>query len=256
MIIIGIDYATDVRKTGLALGSFQNNIIAIEDVKLGSKNEPPVEIILGWLHRSQLALLALDAPLGWPSALGQALSKHSAGRPVEAKAEYLFSRLTDHMVEENIGKRPLEVGANLIARTAYSALELLQELREKTGLEIPLAWQPGGIRGTSAIEVYPAATLTARNIRATSYKDKGAGKDRVEILKQLDLYVEKQESRRKLEESPDALDAVICVVAASDFLLERCIPVSDMEKAQKEGWIWVQQPKTKQIKAEIIRFEV
>ena len=51
------------------------------------------------------------------------------------------------------------------------------------------------------------------------------------------------ELQKRLEESPDALDAIICVAAASDFLLGNCIPVSDMEKAQKEGWIWVRQPK-------------
>jgi len=242
VIIIGIDYSTDYVKTGLALGSFENNKIVIEDVEVGSKNELPAKIILKWLNRNQVALLALDAPLGWPSALGQALSKHAAARPVEAESDYLFSRETDHIVEKKIGKRPLEVGANLIARTAHSALKLLQELRDKTGLQIPLAWE-SEIRETSAIEVYPAATLKAWDIKPLNYKNKTAGKYRVNILKQLDLHVDNRELRKKLEESPDALDAIICVVAASDFLLGNCIPVSDMEKAQKEGWIWVRQPK-------------
>jgi len=245
MIIIGIDYSTAFRKTGLALGSFENNQVTINEVKLGSNNEPPIEIVLKWLHKGQPTLLAVDAPLGWPSALGQSLSNHSAGTPVKARDDCLFSRLTDHIVEDKIGKKPLEVGANLIARTAYSALKLLQELRDKTGLEIPLAWQPGKIREVNVIEVYPAATLKARGIGAVSYKDKDAEGKRLNILRQLDLYVKKSESQKNLENSPDAFDAVICVVAASDFLLERCIPVSDIEKARKEGWIWVQQPKVK-----------
>jgi hypothetical protein len=174
--------------------------------------------------------------------LGQSLSNHSAGTPVEAGADCLFSRMSDRIVKERIGKKPLEVGANLIARTAYSALKFLQELRDKTGLEIPLAWQPREIREVNVIEVYPAATLKARGIEAVSYKDSDVERKRPNILRQLDLYFEKSESEKNIN-SAHALDAVVCVVAASDFLLEKCIPVSDIEKARKEGWIWVRQPR-------------
>ena len=185
MIVIGIDCATEQKRTGLAYGSVIGGEAVIKDIRLGSGNMPAVETIESWLQWGQPVLLALDAPLGWPISLGQELGKHSAGMPLKAKPEHLFSRQTDRKVKSTIGKRPLEVGANLIARTAHSALGLLGSLRERTGLLIPLAWEPGEIRQTCAIEVYPAATLAALGIKATGYKKKDAQDKRLELVKKL-----------------------------------------------------------------------
>jgi hypothetical protein len=41
-----------------------------------------------------------------------------------------------------------------------------------------------------------------------------------------------------LERNSDALDAVICVLAAQDFLQGRAMPPENLELAQHEGWIW------------------
>lgn len=226
MIVIGIDCATQQKNIGLAYGSVTTSGKAvIKDIKLGSRNVPATETIEKWLQKEQLVLLALDAPLGWPTALGQKLSTHYAGMPLEAKPEHLFSRQTDRKVESVIGKRPLEVGANLIARTAHSALGLLESLREKTGLLIPLAWEIGEVRQTCAIEVYPAATLAALGIKATNYKDKDADDKRLELIGKLGEYLEiANQQRVLLKDSADAIDAVICVLAAHDFLLGKCFP--------------------------------
>jgi len=236
--IIGVDYSTVNRKTGLALGTWGNGKVTIGDLTIASEREPAPKIIARWLNQHELALLALDAPLGWPEVMGRELSSHSAGRPIQAKADVFFSRLTDRVVRDCIAKKPLEVGANLIARTAHSALRLLEDLRNDMRTEIPLAWDPSEIKKTSAIEVYPAATLIARNIKK-SYSSENAGEERLRMVRQLGLSIEQQASRKLIEESPHAFDAVVCVMAASDFLQESCIPVDDMAKAKKEGWIWV-----------------
>ena len=75
-------------------------------------------------------LLALDAPLGWPEAMRTELRAHTAGGTLATARQRMFSRMTDRFVERSTGKRPLDVGANLIAKTAHWALELLEQIRE------------------------------------------------------------------------------------------------------------------------------
>jgi hypothetical protein len=48
--------------------------------------------------------------------------------------------LTDDDIAARLGKRPLEVGANLISRTSVAAVDLLGKIRSMTGEPIPLAW--------------------------------------------------------------------------------------------------------------------
>jgi predicted nuclease with RNAse H fold len=119
---------------------------------------------------------------------------------------------------------------------------LLQSLREKTGLALPLAWEPGEIKETSVIEVYPAATLIVHGINVQGYKKPNAGAVRGRLLEWLSDHVEIAEGRRLLESNHDALDAAICVLAAWDFMQGRCIQPTDLETARKEGWIWVRHP--------------
>ena len=37
----------------------------------------------------------------------------------------------------------------------------------------------------------------------------------------------------------DALDAVVCLLAAMDFLGGYALPPDDRDRAEREGWIWV-----------------
>jgi predicted RNase H-like nuclease len=244
MIVIGVDCATDEKKMGLALGSVDNKKTTILRVSVGGKNEPVVDLIEKWLPEGQPALLALDSPLGWPRKLAQELLDHSAGMPLKVSPDHLFSRLTDHIVKKTIVKRPLEVGADRIARTAHSSLKLLQSLREKTGAAIPLAWEGDDVRETCAIEVYPAATLVARRINVQGYKKRKARDERLKLIELISNHLEIATSREQLESSSDAIDAVVCVLAASDFLLGKCLQPEpkDEETARKEGWIWVLRP--------------
>ena len=138
MYLIGIDCATDARSTGLALGEFREGRVKLLEATLG-RPRSPVEIAAEWIACAEVALIALDAPLGWPVALHSALTCHRAGMPLRDQPDDLFSRATDRDIRRRLGKRPLEVGADRIARTARAALQLLQELRDCTGYPIPLA---------------------------------------------------------------------------------------------------------------------
>ncbi len=120
-----------------------------------------------------------------------------------------------------------------------AALRLLADVRKLSGHPIPLAWSPD-IPGPAAIEVYPAATLTAHGLRASGYKTPRDEEQRSEILQGLGERVEIQPDLRDLLWSnADALDAVVCVLAGSDFLRGHALPPPDLDEAKREGWIWV-----------------
>lgn len=234
--LIGIDCATVPQKTGLALGELRDGKVHILCWRTGTKNEPPATIVTDWLHDRDKALIALDAPLGWPLALGKHLRIHSAGVPLRADPDQLFSRATDRETEERLGKRPLEVGANLIARTAVAALKLLDEIRQRTNPRrpIPLAWEPEEAEQWRAIEVYPAATFIG-DIGHDVRNCEGS----LEVLKELDDLLD-WSAVPDLKESKHAVDAAVCALAAADFLCGRAIPPKpqDQKTACIEGWIW------------------
>jgi hypothetical protein len=228
--LLGIDCATIPQKTGLALGELRDGKVHILRCGTGTNSELPAKIAADWLHGYDKALIALDAPLGWPRALGTHLRDHSAGLPLQADPNQLFRRATDREIEERLGKRPLEVGANLIARTAVAALKLLDQIRQPTNPSrpIPLAWVPEEEKPWRAIEVYPAATRIGHGA-----PDVGGSLEGLDDL--LDCS-----AVPNLRESKDAVDAAVCALAAADFLCGRAEPPNpqNQETACIEGWIW------------------
>ena len=78
MILIGIDCAVDRRMTGMAIGEAAGDRLVIQQGMTGARVDV-AEQITTWLPADQPALLCMDAPLGWPSALGRELNLHSAG---------------------------------------------------------------------------------------------------------------------------------------------------------------------------------
>jgi predicted RNase H-like nuclease len=238
--IIGVDCATVPNKVGLALGQSAGGEGRIDRVMRGSRTPSVAETIAGWAASSDCVLLALDAPLGWPTDLGASLADHMAGEVIRVPRKKLFRRETDRFVKRKLGKQPFAVGADKIAHTAHDALDLLQQVRELTGQPIPLAWDREIDAGIHAIEVYPGATLEAYRIEAKGYKDKKAV--RRKVLAFLGKQVRLPEDTQLMEDNADALDAGLCVLAAVDFLLGRAMRPEDQQKARQEGWIWVREP--------------
>ncbi len=228
--LLGIDCATVAEKTGLALGELRDKVVHISRCATGSRDNSPAKIACEWLRDRDEVLIALDAPLGWPRSLGNCLVNHKAGSPLQAEANELFRRATDKAIKQRLGKQPLEVGANLIARTAVAALKLLKEIRQLTGRPIPLAWAKDEPEPWLAIEVYPAATRLAHGA-----PDHGG---KLDGLDQFLAY-----SAELPEKSEHEIDAAVCALAAGDFLRGQAIPPRDHERetASIEGWIWAPQ---------------
>ena len=154
----------------------------------------------------------------------------------------MFRRGTDRFVQKAARKTPLDVGADRIARTAHAALKFLGELRRILNSRVPLAWSPRKLPDVSAIEVYPAATLFARGIRSVGYKKPQNVAVRKEIIEALRAHLSLPTDVATLEGNADALDAVVCLLAAKDFLETRAMPPPDRGSAVREGWIWVSTP--------------
>lgn len=245
--LIGVDCATEEARTGIAVGTWEDGRLRVSYGFRCHGERSVRETILGECEGSERPILiALDAPLGWPLALAESLVHHRAGDVLEAPPNTMFSRETDRFVQARLGKKPLEVGADRIARTAHAALRLLGAVRASLGLEIPLAWYPGQLPAhVSAIEVYPAATLVSRGIEARGYKRSEAISQRKRIIEALradrTIFPDAMDN---FESSADVLDAAICLVAAADFMDGSVVPPVDRERAEREGWIWVRPPKT------------
>jgi len=237
--IIGIDCSTNHRKLGIAKGHYSDGKLLITNVVTGQLNH--VQTISSWLMNSTRSLIALDAPLGWPQAMGANLASHRAGAVIEIEPNSMFRRHTDWFIKHKLNKQSLDVGSNLIARTALFALKLIESIRKETGRSIPLAWSPQFAEKSAVIEVYPAATLEARGVSSSGYKKPAQLERRREILSLLEGEIQVECGEEMVVSSDDNLDAVLCVLAAADFLgNEAYKPPEDMKHTvEKESWIWV-----------------
>ena len=237
--IVGVDCATQDAKIGLARGRHDGGRTTLQDATVCGRRESAADRIAAWIIDSDApTLLAIDAPLGWPAPLARALAGHRAGEVPDASPDDMFRRATDRFVERELGKRPLDVGADRIARTAHAALTLLGKLRRELNEAIPLAWTPEWPGRCAAIEVYPAATLTAHGLRASGYKKPDDFLARREIRLALRLAMEIVVDPTMLERNSDALDAAVCVLAGADFVGGRAMAPEDVTRAHVEGWIW------------------
>jgi len=245
MTIIGIDCATLASKTGLTLAEYVNGRLEVQECMIGNVRIPIAQQVAGWLKPASTALLALDSPLGWPALLGKTLFDHNAGLPIHEKANELFRRHTDEVVKEALGKPPLEVGADRIARTAIAALSLLADLGSLIGKNIALTWEPGLDEGIRAIEVYPAGTLRAYQHIGFVPNSGKVDHDKRGLIAKMRKNGRLRFNGSKSVDNQHVLDSVLCAVAATDFVEKKVIfPRTDEERelARKEGWIWVRDP--------------
>lgn len=237
MIIVGLDAASDLRKFGVVMCRWTRGRLSL--LAQGTLDQPHVrDSITAQLCEADRVLLAIDAPLGWPAALGQSLAQHQAGQGIAVAQNTLFRRATDVSVHERTGKLPLEVGADRIARAAWQALNVLQQLREATGHDIPLAWAPDFADRIAAIEVYPGALLKATGGNPSGYKEQAEGAAaRASIAER---FAERAPWLGDLvDQRTDVFDAALCTLAGIDFLRGEAIAPDDLALARKEGWAWV-----------------
>ena len=251
IFLIGVDCAAKPENMGLAWAEFDGKSCRLLDVKKGSKRLNPVSQLCEWISEDFPTLIALDAPLGWPEGFGNKLARHQAGLPIKRTClETFFNRETDRIVHKCVnkckGNKPFEVGADKIARASFVALEILGKVRQNQkskGQDISIAWTPE-IQGVQAIEVYPAATLKMYGYPNTRYKGTNDKDEREKIAKKLNRHFKpriKQSHQERMLNTPHVLDAVVCILAALDFLTgDARGPENGLERkrAEKEGWIW------------------
>ena len=173
--------------------------------------------------------------------MGSTLNGHLAGDPLNITPDEMFRRETDRFVKERLDKQSLDVGADRIARTAHAALKLLQDVRSKTGFQIPLAWESTYSDCIAAIEVYPAAPLISHGISGGGYKKKEKIEERKSIIACLEKTLQFTVTKAEMEKDADVLDAAVCVLAGIDFLLDKTYKPTNSEKTKREGWIWVRE---------------
>jgi hypothetical protein len=234
----------------------KNECLEVKEVFSG-KDCNPSDLVPLWLEEYSPALVCVDAPLGWPAKLSRSLVHHQAGDCICASLDEMFSRFTDYFVTRCVEKKPLEVGANLIARTALSALQFLggvrkamrdaqQERKEQVERDIlPLVWKQCMPEKNSVIEVYPAGTLMAWKLCPTGYKGHSQCKTRENLLESLEkIGVRTKGHEDGCLDCDHQLDAVLCLLAGWDFLQGMCLepPAEMKETIRKEGWIWVRVP--------------
>jgi predicted nuclease with RNAse H fold len=243
MLLVGIDAASQLSGCGYAIGHLRSGQIAVEETGfLATKAQPDALCgrLAPRLREERQGLVAIDAPLGWPAEMAAALAPHMAGNPIEVEKELLFSRETDRILKRDVGKKPLEIGADKIARASHTALDVLARLRSISGHAIPLAWDPE-FEGVAAIEVYPGGTLKARGLADSGYKQPQQAPVRMAIADPLRPEIPK---RTDLIDAPaDVFDACLCLLAAKDFLEGATLRPTKPDLAQREGWIWVRTPK-------------
>ena len=237
--IVGIDCATQPKNTGLALATLDGDRLTVRHARVATHATDVAEAAADWLADAPDGVLALDAPLGWPAPMGDALARHEAGAPISMEADRMVNRATDRVVRQRLGKKPLEVGADRIARTALAALATLDAIRQR--VPVTMGWMPGAVRGHQALEVYPAATLLARDLDPRGYKTPDASARRAALLAALDLSPS-DPVRAAAEAVDHVLDAVLCCVAAADYARGHALTPAgasvDDALARREGWIW------------------
>ncbi|MBN2586165.1 MAG: DUF429 domain-containing protein [Candidatus Fermentibacteraceae bacterium] len=244
--IIGIDCATQPARTGLVCARYHNRKIdLVSNINAGDIDEysplpdyrwyPLAKQCQNWIRDDERVLFCMDSPLGWPNTMREVLPRHNAGELLGVEARDLFNRATDLFVDETIQKRPLEIGANLIARTAAAALELLTTLRVLLRMDLPLLWQQGPPEKSGVIEVYPVATIIGRIGTGTKLNFKTKSDILLPIL-EMDFGLESIDLLAKSDDH--MLDAAMCVLAGADFIEKRCHQPLDLEAVRREGWIW------------------
>ncbi|SDD58237.1 DUF429 domain-containing protein [Aquimonas voraii] len=239
LTLIGIDAAAQRTNTGYAIARWESASARILRSGLMDRRGAALAELVEAL-RAGTCLIAIDAPLGWPLGLREALDDHRAGQGLIREPAAMFSRASDRRLRA-LGHAPLEIGAALIARAAHGALGLLHELRTASGQALPLLWDPA-VSASGVIEVYPAATLKTHGHRSTGYKKPGqidARRVMAEALEPRLIGISERCERRA-----DEFDACLCLLAAMDFLAGACVPPApdELERAKREGWIWLRAP--------------
>src|SRR5215472_11505150 len=151
VLTVGIDLAANPDRTAVAWVEWRAGRGLVREVRCGADDG----VLLGALAEADKT--GIDSPLGWPDAFVEFVAGYQggsppmpAGYPEPGWRDGLTMRVTDRVVRELTGLRPLSVSADLIAHVALRCACLLTRLANGGD---PVDRSGGG----SVTEAYPAA---------------------------------------------------------------------------------------------------
>jgi predicted nuclease with RNAse H fold len=232
-ITLGVDVASQPQGTAACTIAWNAVTASIEWIEAGIGDERLIEL----LSSTDPERIALDVPLGWPSAFAEALARHYRREPWgevadPPKGKSLTHRLTDRWIHDQVGLWPLSVSTDRIAYPAMRIARLLGQLKE--------ADRSGGGR---IVEVYPAAALKRWGLDARLYKRVNGRPKLARLLEKLREkapWLQGDESTWDSVQGDDnQFDALICALIARAVARHQCeeIPAEHREIARIEGWI-------------------
>ena len=232
MVTLGVDLASQPKRTATCLISWGDSSARVEELSMGATDADLHELF------GRAGKIGIDAPFGWPVRFSSAIADYSTSMvwPSDDVSQLRFRR-TDGVVRERLGRPPLSVSSDLIAVTAMRAARLLAE-RVAVGETID---RSGGGR---FVETYPAVALSIWGFPSKGYK---GPKNKAVRGGLVGDFAEKtsswlaltEEDRSRCGESDDLLDALIAALVARAAAIGRCesIPSGDRGLARVEGWI-------------------
>lgn len=244
MKTVGIDLASDPRKTGWALIVWGAGRAVVQAADVGADDARVLA-----LH-GQADAIGLDAPFGWPLGFVEFVAGHgvpdgSASAPAPGAwgagaRDRLRFRETDHVVRQITRRWPLSVSSDLIAVPAFRCIGLLAQMG---------VTDRGG--DGRVFETYPAVALKRWGLADTGYKGR-AKRDRLSrlvdaLLAAAPWLAVPAEIEARMRRCDDVFDAVVAAMIAraarlghdgSPGLVEPPTP-EQRAKARAEGWIIV-----------------
>jgi len=236
MKIIGFDSAVQEKNIGLVLCNYENGVLTLEDKKNNTLTSE--KQILIWSANDESIIMGIDSPLGWPAGFGLSLKDHIAGNNINIDATSFFERETDKFIYKTFKKKPLEVSADRIARTAYYTLNRINTINNKIATKYEILWNHNNPLSKGFIEVYPAATLLANEIEIKGYKDNKNCRERIleELKSKYNFVITQNIDITTIDHD---FDAFICCLAIHDFIQRNVyFPDNQINKYKTEGWIW------------------
>ena len=242
---LGIDLASQAAKTAACVIAWSDatGMATASCPRLGLTDPDLLDLADG------CDVVGIDAPFGWPDPFvafldPQRSESETASAWTTDRRDALRFRTTDFRVRDRLGRWPLSVSTDRIALAAMRCAGLLAHLG--------VADRSGDGR---VFEVYPAAALHACGFAHRGYKPREgtALRDNSFLAALLDNLLARcpwltlaDDAVRLCAQNDDAFDALIASLvarAAAAGLTIRPAAI-DAERAMREGWIAVPEPKS------------
>ena len=275
MVTLGVDLASQPKKTGICLIRWDDGSAHVESLCKGASDDDLLELFER-TGEDRIDKIGIDAPFGWPRCFTKAVAAYTQVKPWPPEDDemdgergprpplselfpttlfpHLRYRRTDEVVEcamRQVWKeksrpdqrvKPLSVSSDRIAAPAMRTAGLFAQWAVNNGKLIDRS-------GSGCfVEVYPAAALARWGLRSTGYK--GTTKEHQKRRKDLVLDLAHKSGldltahEKQCKASDDVLDALVAALVTRAHHIDECeeILADDQQLAEEEGWIALPKP--------------